>query len=246
MRPLALLCAALMACALAVPAPARAADAFTAPQRQELVRLLREAMVKDPSILRDAIAALQADDVRRRDKVTSDVIAMLGPRLVDKADPVAGNPLGDATVVVFYDTRCPYCRRMTPVLDALTKSDPKLRLVYKDLPVLGPSSELESRFLLAAQNQGGYFRLHDAVMQIGGTSTRDTLRELGDRVGLDGARLARDVDDPAIKARLQANRTMAQQLGIEGTPAFVIGTRLIPGAAELADLQQAVAEARPH
>ena len=220
------------------------AEEFSAPQRQEIVRILRDAMVRDPSILREAVAALQADDVRRQDQVTRDVIALLGPRLIDPADPVAGNPLGDATLVVFYDTRCPYCRRMSPVIASLLQGDRGLRVVWKDLPVLGPSSELESRFLLAAQKQGGYFKLQEAVLHVGGTSTRDSLRELGEQVGLDGGRLLRDVDDPAIKARLQGARELAQQLGIEGTPAFVVGGRMIAGAVELAALQQAVAEAR--
>lgn len=221
-----------------------AAQELSPGQRQQMVKLVREALVQDPSILREALAALQADDVRRQERVTRDVIAMIGPRLVDAADPVMGNPLGDVTVVEFFDTRCPYCRRMGPVLAELLRADPKVRLVMKDLPVLGPSSQLESRFLLAAQRQGGYFKMHDAVMQLGGTSTRDSLRELADRLGLDGGRMARDVDDPAIKARLQATNEMARQLGIEGTPAYVVGNRLIAGAADVKELQRAVAEAR--
>ena len=233
----------LLMLSASIAGPGLAQDLSPA-QRQQLVKVLREALVQDPSILRDALAALQADDVHKQERVTRDVIAMIGPRLVDPADPVSGNPLGDVTIVEFFDTRCPYCRRMGPVLADLLRSDPKVRLVMKDLPVLGPTSQLESRFLLAAQKQGGYFKLHDAVMQLGGASSRDSLRELADHLGLDGGRLARDVDDPAIKARLQTTNDTARQLGIEGTPAYVIGNRLIAGAADLAELQRAVAEAR--
>lgn len=233
----------LLMLSASIAGPGLAQDLSPA-QRQQLVKVLREALVQDPSILRDALAALQADDVHKQERVTRDVIAMIGPRLVDPADPVSGNPLGDVTIVEFFDTRCPYCRRMGPVLADLLRSDPKVRLVMKDLPVLGPTSQLESRFLLAAQKQGGYFKLHDAVMQLGGASSRDSLRELADHLGLDGGRLARDVDDPAIKTRLQATNDTARQLGIEGTPAYVIGNRLIAGAADLAELQRAVAEAR--
>ncbi len=218
--------------------------AFTPGQRAEIVEVLRRALVQDPSILRDAMAAVQADDQQRQDKVTRDVIAMLGPRLVDPGDPIAGNPFGDVTVIEFYDTRCPYCRRMMPVMGELLRADPGVRIVFKDMPVLGPNSQLESQALLAVQRQGGYFKLQQAIMQNNATSTRDSLREMAERVGLDGSRMARDMDEAAIKTRLGATLALAQQLGIEGTPAFVVGHRLISGAAELPELVRAVAEAR--
>lgn len=224
-------------------APARA-DSLTPAQRQEVVTVLRDALKRDPSILRDALAALQADDARQQDDASRSRIAALGPRLVDPADPVEGNPMGTATVIEFYDTRCPYCRTMEPVMASLLRADKGVRVVVKDLPILGPNSQLESRALLAAQNQGGYFKLRPAVLALTGTTTRDTLRDLADRNGLDGARLLRDMDDPAVAARLAANIAMARQLAIDGTPAFVIGTRLISGATDLADLQAAIADAR--
>jgi protein-disulfide isomerase len=220
------------------------ADSFAPAQRQEIVGVLRDALRDDPSILRDALAALQADDARRQDQATSDVLSLLAPRLADPADPVAGNPLGDVTVVEFFDTRCPYCRRMLPVMADLLQSDKKVKLVLKDLPILGNASQLESRALLAAQRQGGYFKLHDAIMTAGAPPSRDSLRADAERVGLDGGRLLRDMDDPAIKERLANNLELAKQIGIDGTPAFVVGTRLIAGAAELPDLQSAVAAAR--
>ncbi len=224
-------------------APARG-EAFSPAQREEVVAMLREALARDPSILRDALAALQADEARRQDKATRDKLAAVGPGLVTPMDPVAGNPLGDVTVIEFYDTRCPYCRRMEPVMTELLRADPRLKLVVKDLPVLGPASQLESRALLAVQRQGGYFPMQRAVMESRGTPTRDTLRALADGLGMDGGRMLRDMDDPAIKARLEANVETARQIGIEGTPAFVVGTKLIPGAVELDDLQRAVEEAR--
>ena len=98
--------------------------------------------------------------------------------------------------------------------------------------------------MLAAQRQGGYLRLQAAVMRASSPPTRDTLRAEAERQGLDGAALLRDMDDPGIKARLDANVALAQQIGLQGTPAMVIGTRLIPGAVGVEDLRAAVAEAR--
>jgi protein-disulfide isomerase len=238
-RPVFLSALALLATAL----PA-AADSFSPAQRDEIVRIVRDALKSDPGILRDALVALQADEAKRQDKVTGDVLGLVGPRLVDAADPVAGNPQGDVTIVEFYDTRCPYCRRMLPTVDELLKTDPKIRYVYKDWPILGPASQLESRALLAAQRQGGYFKLQEALMRASAPSTRDSIRAEADRLGLNGGQILADMDDPAIKSRLDGNLALAQQIGLQGTPAIIIGTKLIGGAVELAELRQAVAEVR--
>ena len=244
MRPTLAALAFLLAASPALTATPVHADAFTPAQRQEIVGILRDALRQDPSILRDAIAAVQADDERRHDQVTRDTLTQLAPKLVDSADPVAGNPFGDVTVVEFYDTRCPYCRGMLQTVAALLQSDPKVKLVMKDMPILGNASQLESRALLAAQKQGAYFQLQAPIMQSAATPNRDTLRAEADREGLDGSRLLRDMDDPAVKARLDGNIALAQQIGIDGTPAFIIGTKLISGAVELQELQRAVAQAR--
>jgi len=234
---------ALLLLALLLPTVAQA-QAFSPPQRDEIVRIVRDALKSDPTILRDALVALQNDESKRQDKVTSEVLGLLGPKLVDPADPVAGNPNGDVTVIEFYDTRCPYCRRMLPTMAQLLRADPKVRLVYKDWPILGPASQLESRALLAAQRQGGYFKLQDALMREGAAPTSETIRADAERLGLDGGQLLRDMDDPAIKARLDANLALAQQIGLQGTPALIIGQRLIGGAMDLPELRQAIAEAR--
>jgi len=239
MRPA--LTAALALTLLAAPA---AGQGLTPDQRTEVVGILREALRADPSILREALLAMQADDTRRQETATRDTIANLAGSLADPADPVAGNPLGDVTIIEFYDTRCPYCRRMLPTHAALLRADPNVRIVFKDLPILGPTSQLESRALLAAQRQGGYFKLQEAVMHDKAPPTRDTLRAEAERLGLDGGRLLRDMDDPAIKARLEFNVAMAQQIGLQGTPALIVGKKLFAGLIELGDLQQAVTAAR--
>ena len=236
----ALLCLALL---LAGPRPA-AAQGFTPAQRAEIVAILRDALRTDPSILRDAFVELQKDEAQGQDRAASAAIARLDKQIHDPADAVEGNPLGDVTIVEFYDTRCPYCRRMLPVIAELVRAEPNVKVVMKDMPILGPASLLESRALLAAQRQGGYFKLRDAVMTGNAVQTTDSLRDLANRLGLDGARLVRDMDDPAIKARLEANVALAGQIGIQGTPAMVIGTTLLAGAADLGELRQAISATR--
>jgi len=244
-RFLPLLLAVLLA---AVPWAARADDAaagFTAAQRAEIIAVVRQALKTDPSILRDAVAAAQAEDEAVKAAAARVAIDHAGPALTDTpTDPVAGNPHGDVTVVEFYDLRCPYCRRMLPVIADLLRQDGKIRLIYKDIPILGPASVLGARAVLAAQRQGGYQRLHDAVMAGTPDITEATLHDDAVQAGLDWSRLLHDMADPEIQSRIAANLALAHDLGIDGTPVYVVGRAMLPGAVDLADLESAVTAAR--
>lgn len=221
-----------------------AAQSFTPAQRADIVAIVRDALKSDPSILRDAFVELQKDEAQGQERAAGAAITRLDKQIHDPADAIEGNPLGDVTVVVFYDTRCPYCRRMLPVIADLVRAEPNVRVAMKDMPILGPASVLESRALLAAQRQGGYFKMRDAVMASSTPSTIDSLRDTANNLGLDSARLIRDMDDPAIKTRLESNVALAQQIGIQGTPAMIIGSTLLAGAADVGELQRAIAVAR--
>ena len=221
------------------------AQGFTAQQRAEIITIIRQAMKDDPTILKDAVTALQQDEARGQQNATSGLITDLADALLhNSADQVGGNPKGDVTVVEFYDVRCPYCRRMVPVFGELLKRDSNIRIVYKDLPVLGPGSVAGAKALMAAQMQGGYLKLHALLMAANPAMDEATIKAASDKVGLDWARLKRDMEAPEIKARIDANLALSHQLDIQGTPAYIVGTRLLPGAVELAELQDAVAEAR--
>jgi protein-disulfide isomerase len=130
------------------------------------------------------------------------------------------------------------------VLEQLLRRQPDVRLVIKDLPILGPNSVLASRALLAAQAQGKYAALQDALMRLREEPAEPVLRREAERAGLDWARLRREMDEPAIQRRIEANGRLAVALRIEGTPAMVIGEALVPGAVDLATLERLVGEAR--
>ena len=217
---------------------------FTPAQRAEIVGIVRDALKQDPSILRDAITALQADDGAQAAAATRAAIVQAKGQLVTAADPMAGNAHGDVTIVEFFDTRCPYCRKMEPTMESFLSQDRKVRLVYKDLPILGPASVLGAKALLAAQKQGAYLPMREAVMQLPPDTTLPQIEAVARRLGLDWVRMQRDMDDPSVQARIDANLKLAHALGIEGTPALVIGDNLVPGAVDLPDLEKAVAEAR--
>lgn len=221
-----------------------AAAEFSPAQRAEIIAILREALRKDPSILRQAIEALQADEGRAQEESGRAALAAERSRLIDPADQVAGNPKGDVTIVEFFDVRCGYCKRLEPTMAELLRQDKNIRLIYKDLPILGPASMLGAKALIAAQGQNGYEKLRDALMRSNAEPTRENLRAEAQRLGMDGDKILRDMDSPAVQARITANLALAQRLAIRGTPAMIIGDTIIPGAVDLAELQKAVATAR--
>ena len=243
-RPVALALAMGLMLPIGLRTTSAAAAEFTPAQRTEIVAIVRDALKQDPSILRDAVVALQADEGTRTQEASRMAITQSQSQLVTPADPVAGDPHGDVTIVEFFDTRCPYCRKLDPVMDSFLAKDHRVRLVYKDLPILGPASLLGTKALLAAQKQDAYTRMRTAVMKLPPDTTIAQIETSARALGLDWSRMARDMDDPAVQARIDTNLKLARDLGIQGTPALVIGNDLVPGAVDLPELQKAVAEAR--
>lgn len=221
------------------------AQSFTEAQRAEIVGILRDALRRDPTILREAFGALQAAEERDREDAQRDAIAAHRQEIFGvAADPVRGNPRGNVTIVEFFDVRCPYCKRLHAEMGPLLRRDRDIRVVMKDLPILGPQSVVAARALLAAHRQGKYAELYDALMSLRGEPTDAAIRSEAERVGLDYARLRREMEDPAIQQRLDANIALARALRIEGTPALIIGETLVPGALPVAQIEQMVAAAR--
>ena len=160
------------------------------------------------------------------------------------ADPVIGNLQGDVTVVEFFDYRCPYCKRVSDSLMELLKDDPNIRLVYKELPILGPESLVAAKIALAAHRQGKYEQVHLAFMAHKGSFEEAALLELAASVGADPTKLVADMEDPAIQGLLQTNGSLAGALGITGTPGFLFGKQLVPGAISLDEMKKFVTTAR--
>jgi protein-disulfide isomerase len=244
--PLLLVATVLLFGAAPLPmwAPPALAEEFTPAQRAEIVAIVREALKRDPSILRDAVIALQTDDGEREKSETRAAVSAARDTMVNPNDPIGGNPHGNVTIVEFFDVRCPYCRKLEPEMSALLNSDHDVRLVYKDLPILGPASVLGTKALLAARKQNAYEKLRDVVMRMPPDITRAGLEAEAKKLGLDSARLLHDMDDPSIQQQIDTNLRLAKQLNIQGTPAMVVGGDLLPGAVDVAELKQAVADAR--
>ena len=225
---------------------AGAADAPPAPlQRQQVEAIIHDYLRQHPDVL---IAALrQAEDKLHKDdeaKASHAVVRNRQAVFNDPSTPVGGNPHGDVSIVEFFDYRCPYCKEVEPSLEAMVKQDPQLRLVYKEFPILGPVSVTAAHAALAAQNQGKYDAFHRAMMGVRGNITDETVYRVAASVGLNVDELKRDMASPQIAQTIKDNMKLADALDIRGTPAFVIGDKVVPGAADLDTLKSMVAEAR--
>lgn len=222
------------------------ADEVSSPVPQdEFERRVRDYLLAHPEVIGEALNRLEA---RQRDQEAAEGQAVLKSRAAEVFDdpdsPVSGNPQGDVTVVEFFDYNCPYCRRMAPVMAQAEKADPKLRVVYKEFPILGPGSLFAAKAALAAARQGKYVVFHRALYQVRGPVDESKVMETAKIVGLDLDRLKADMNDPKIAALIEKNNELARALKINGTPGFAIGDKLFAGATDLKSLQAVIAAAR--
>ncbi len=167
--------------------------------------------------------------------------------LNDPAAPVAGNPHGDVVIVAFLDYNCPYCRRATPILDRFIASDQHVKLIYKDWPILAPSSIVAAKVALAAKYQGKYQIAHDALMAIKlSPATQDSIKQAMQNAGIDLVQLNKDLaaHNAEISALLQRNIDQANALRLQGTPVYLVGPYLIAGPIDEAGLRKLVTKLR--
>jgi len=166
--------------------------------------------------------------------------------LRDPDIPVAGNAGGDVTIVEYFDYQCPYCRKIEPDLRQVVQDDGKVRLVFKDWPILGPVSVVAARLALASKYQEKFVQAHDALIGVNARLTEPRIRELLAGAGIDVDRLDRDLaaNANAIDAILARNGDQAVAFGFRGTPSFIVGKFRVPGILTVAQFGQVIADAR--
>jgi len=229
---------------LLLPLPSAAAEPFDAAERAAIRETVRELLREEPELVLQALETLRARQQQAESERRQQAIAANRDLLErDPGAPVAGNPGGDVTLVEFFDYRCPYCRAIAPTVMDLAKSDPDLRIVFREWPILGRESEFAARAALAAARQGRYPEFHMALMQLDELSP-ETVRRVARELGLDPARLEADMQRPEVQEHLDGSDRLARELGISGTPAFVIGDHVVPGMADRATLEGLIARAR--
>ena len=239
--------AILVAVSLSLLAPlASAQEKSVMPeQKTEIEKIVHDYIVEHPEVIREAIQALQAKEEQgKADAQTQAVLQNKDALFNDPETPVAGNPMGDVTVVEFFDYHCPYCKAVAGPLQQLLQEDKGVRLVLKEFPILGEDSVLASHAALAAHAQGKYLEFHEALMEHRGKFDMDVLKTIAAKVGLDPAKLEADMGQQQIEPQISANHKLAQTLNISATPTFVIGDKVVEGAVPLEELKKAIKEAR--
>ncbi|HEX4951393.1 MAG TPA: DsbA family protein [Blastocatellia bacterium] len=223
---------------------AKAAKPIAAEQRTTIETVVREYLLNNPSILREVMQALQVKEEKERQaRAAANLQAHQAELYADPDTPTAGNPKGDVTIAVFFDYNCGYCKKTLPGLSTLLAKDPSLKVVYKELPVLGTTSLLGARAALAAHKQGKYAAFHEALVQLPNI-TLEEIKTLAERLGLDYGRLVKDLEDAKTLESLERVARLATALEINGTPAYIVGEQLIPGAIDADALAQLVANER--
>ena len=206
---------------------------------------VRRYLLKRPEIIMEAVRRLEARQQAAEQTDAQTVVKKRADDIFRDSDsPVGGNPAGDVSLVEFFDYNCPYCRRVAPVMAEAEAADPKLRVVYKEFPILGPSSTFAAKAALAVYRQGKYVAFHQALMQGRGSVDEARVLEVAAQVGADVERMKADMSDPAIGAAIERNLALAQALRFSGTPSFVIGEQILRGATDLKTLQSFIREAR--
>ncbi len=221
------------------------AQGLSPQQRGEVETIVREYLKQHPEFLIEVLQAAEEKQQAGQASRARDAIVTERKALTENpADPVGGNPKGDVTLVEFFDYRCPYCKQVKPVVEQVLSQDRNVRVVYKEFPILGRDSVYASRAALAAHKQGRYLAFHHALMAYKGQLTEDAVHTVAKASGLDVDRLKRDMQDPSVEAVIAANHQVAEKIGIRGTPAFIVGGELAPGAIDAASLKAMIDKAR--
>ena len=236
----------LLLCVSTAPA-AEAPPPLNAEQKKAVEDIIRQYLGDNPEVIVEALQAMEEKKQVAEQRKREQTLFLRRDALEkDPSSPVGGNPDGDVTIVEFFDYQCGYCKRVWASIRELLADDANIRYVFKEFPILGQESVVASRAALAAWNQGKeqYMALHTALMENRGGLTEAKIMAIAADAGLDVDQLRGDMDSPAVDQALRKNYRLARELNISGTPAFVIGDHLIPGAADLDSLKKLVAASR--
>jgi protein-disulfide isomerase len=225
------------------------AQKFSDEQRREIGSIVRDYLLKNPEVLQEAIAELEKRQaLAEADKHKAAISTHREALFNSKRQVTLGNPQGDVTLVEFFDYNCGYCKRALGDMLELLKSDQKLKFVLKEFPVLGPGSVEAAQVAVAVnmQDRTGkkYLEFHQKLLSGRGQIDKAKALAAAKDVGLDVARIEKDLQSPEIKATLEESVKLAEALGISGTPSYVVGQSVIPGAVGSTTLKQHVEAAR--
>ncbi len=218
-----------------------------ATDRQSVEEIVRQYLLANPEVIVEAMEVLRK---RQEDAEAQRIKSLISERSKDIFEspdaPIDGNTDGDVTLVEFFDYQCGYCKRAFPDMMKVVREDGNVRLVFKEFPILGPASVYAAKAALASREQGKYVPFHQALMEAKGQLSEDRVLKIATSVGLDGDALVKSIKDkgPEYDRIIQKNRELAQDLGITGTPAYLINDIQVPGLVDYETMKKLVARAR--
>ncbi len=220
---------------------------FDQSEKKAIETIVRDYLLANPEVLLQSMQEYR----RRQEMSEQEQIKLKLSRFDDilkhtAASPVIGNPEGDVTIVEFFDYRCGYCKKVFPTIQKLLKEDTNIRYVFKEFPILGPLSEIATRASLAmwALDADKYMPFHTLLMTSRGQLDEARIFKYATKAGYDEAEVRAKMKEPDIETEIGTNIRLARELGITGTPAFIIGNHIVPGAIDMATLKQLVQAAR--
>lgn len=228
----------------AVSLPARAGE-FSPAQKAEVEQIVRDYLLAHPELLQDMAKMLEEKQQAAQAEQQKGALSKNAKAIFrSEGDYVAGNPKGDVSIVEFFDYNCGWCKKGFPEVVSLIEKDSNLRVVMKEFPIFGEDSEYAARAALAARKQQKYWELHSALFSHEGKITKAVVDDAARALGLDIAKLQTDMASAETSSILQQNQALAQELAINGTPAFIVANQLVPGYLPHADLAAAIAGVR--
>jgi protein-disulfide isomerase len=223
----------------------RGQDASTTLSKADIEKIVREYIIAHPEVLMESVHGQRERERLEAQRRSKDAVTANRRELFnDPLSPVTGTASAEVTIVQFFDYKCGYCRSVSPTLSSLLEKHKNVRMVYKELPILGADSQMASRAALAAAKQGAYLPFHRELMKLSGPITPATIADIGKKLGLDVAQLRADMNSMEVDSSLTHNQRLASAIGVQSTPSFVIGGELIAGAMDLAGFEELIAKSK--
>jgi len=241
----AFLALSLSATSLAADAPKADAQKAGDVDKARIESIVHDYLLQHPDVIIQAVRDYQDKLDAEKAKAVQEEVAKRAPDLLhDPASQVLGNTQSDCTIVEFFDNQCPYCQANEPELQKLLKEDGRVKLILKEFPILGPTSLVAAKAALASVKQGKYAAFHEALLGHKGHYPSDAVvDDVAKSIGLDLDRLHKDMNAPEIEAEIGKNLELGRSLDISGTPGFIIGNQIVPGASTLDELKKYVSDA---
>ncbi|MDC9701018.1 MAG: DsbA family protein [Alphaproteobacteria bacterium] len=229
---------------VAIP-PAHAGGEFSKSQKSEIEMLLKEYLLREPEIVRDALIKLQVLENEKKDRQQRIAFQKKKTEIFnDSKGFVAGNKNGDVTLVMFFDYNCGYCRASFPIIEELIKSDPNLRILLREFPLLGENSAAVSRLAIASIKQKKYLEYHRALMSSKIRLDKEAALKIAIKVGIDPGKLEKEAQTPEIEGLLKETFRLSSDILLNSTPSFALGNEVLVGMIDLKELKNKIAALR--